>query len=189
MTELLPGVQMTLNPPGNLSVQNQSQTQQAVVAATRTYLNGSAIKIPGGLKVGTRFRWKFNMAKTAAGTAASTIDIAVGAAGTTADTARVSFAKPAGTAVADEGVVTVDAVVRAVSNTAGVLVGELVMVHNLAATGHATIPVVVVNTISANFDNDNNDLYVGLCLTTGAADAITVEWLTAEASNINNLAN
>lgn len=189
MTEILPGVQMSLTPPGSLSVKNQSQTQQAIAAATRTYLTGSALKIPGGLKVGTKFRWRFNMAKTGAGTATSTFDIAVGAAGTTADTARVSFTKPVGTAVADEAVVTIDAVCRAVSNTAGVLVGEFVLVHNLAATGHATIPVVVVNTISANFDNDNNDLYVGVCLTSGAADAITVEWLEAEANNINNLAN
>ncbi len=189
MTELLPGVNMSTPVPGSLTVTNQSQTQQAIVAATRTYLSGSALHIPGGLKVGTRFRWRFNMAKTAAGTAASTFDIAVGAAGTTADTARVSFTKPAGTAAADEGVVAIDAVCRAISNTAGVLVGEFVLVHNLAATGHAVIPVVVVNTISANFDNNDNDLYVGICLTSGAADAITVEWLNAEATNINNLAN
>lgn len=189
MTEILPGVQMSLTPPGSLSVKNQSQTQQAPAAATRTYLSGSALKIPGGLKVGTKFRWKFNIAKTGAGTATSTLDIAVGAAGTTADTARVSFTKPAGTAVADEGVVTIDCVVRAVSATVGKLVGEFVLVHNLAATGHAQIPVVVVNTISGNFDNTANDLYVGVCITTGAADVATVEFLEAEASNINDLAN
>lgn len=189
MTELIPGVQLSTPSPGNLSVKNQSQTQQAVVATTRTYLAGSALKIPGGLKVGTKFRWRFNMAKTGAGLATSALAVAVGAAGTTADTDRVSFTKPAGTAVADEGVVTVDCVVRAVSATLGKFVGELVLVHNLAATGHATIPVVVVNTISGNFDNTANDLYVGLTLTTGAADAITIEYLEAEASNINNLAN
>lgn len=189
MTQLLPGVQMAVGTPTpSLTVRNGSVAQQAVGAAARTYLTGSALKIPGGLKVGMRFRWRFNVAKTAAGTAASTFDIAVGAAGTTADTARVSFAKPAGTAVADEGVVTVDAVVRAVSNTAGKLVGEFVLVHNLAATGHATIPVVAVSTVSASFDNDDNDLYVGLCLTSGAADAITIEYLDAEVIGVPNLA-
>lgn len=189
MTELLPGVQMGLNPPGQLSVTNQSQSQQAPAATTRTYINGSALKIPGGLKVGTRFRWRFNMAKTGAGTATSTIDIAVGAAGTTADTARVSFTKPGGTAVADEGVVTIDAVVSAVSNTAGVIKAELVLQHNLASTGHAQVPTVVLYAASAGFDNDNNDQYVGLCITTGASDVITIEWVQAEATNLNNLAN
>lgn len=186
MTELFPGVQLSNPVPGTLTVKNSSAVQQAPAAATRTYLTGSALKIPrGGLKVGTKFRWRFNVAKTGAGTAASTLDIAFGTAGTTADTARVSFAKPAGTAVADEGVVTVEATVRAVSATVGKVVGEFSLTHNLAATGHATIPVVVVNTISGNFDNTTDALIVGLCLTTGAADAITIEFLDAEVSNLN----
>jgi len=190
MTELLPGVQMAMGTPQpSLTVRNGSVTQQAPAAATRTYLAGSGLKIPGSLKAGMRFRWRFNMAKTAAGTATSTFDIAVGAAGTTADTARVSFTKPAGTAAADEGVVTIDAGVRAVSGTVGKLVGEVVLVHNLAATGHAQIPVVAVNTISASFDNDDNDLYVGVCITTGAADVITIEYLDAEVIGVPNLAN
>lgn len=192
MTELLPGVQMTksdsITPPG-MTIRNGSVVQQALTAATLTYLVGSALKIPGGLKAGMRFRWRFNLAKTGAGTATSTFAVAVGAAGTTADTARVSFTKPAGTAVADEGVVTIDCVVRAVSATVGKLVGEFVLVHNLAATGHAQIPVVAVNTISANFDNDDNDLYVGLVATTGAADVCTIEYLDAEVTGVPPLAN
>jgi hypothetical protein len=192
MTEILPGVQMVANaavPTGGLTQRNGSVAQQALTAATLTYLTGSALKVLGGLKAGMRFRWRFNLAKTAAGTATSTFAVAVGALGTTADTARVSFTKPVGTAVADEGVVTIDCVVRAVSATVGKLVGEFVLVHNLAATGHATIPVVVVNTISGNFDNDDNDLYVGIVATTGAADACTIEYLDAEVIGVPNLAN
>ena len=90
-----PGVQ---GGPG-VRIGNSSSAQQAPAAATRTYITGSALRIPqGGLKVGDRFRWVFNMAKTAAGTATSTLDIAVGTAGTTADTARVSFTKPSSSA-------------------------------------------------------------------------------------------
>jgi hypothetical protein len=194
MTEILPGVQLTKNNASSLglagsTIRNGSVNQQALTAATLTYLTGSALKILGGLKAGMKFRWRFNMAKTAAGTATSTFAIAVGTAGDTTDTARVSFTKPAGTAVADEGIVTIEAVVRAVSNTAGKMVGEFTLVHNLAATGHAQIPCVVVNTISANFDNDNNDLYVGLVATTGAADAITIEFLDAEVTGVPDLAN
>lgn len=166
------------------TVKNTSYTQQAIVAATRTVIIGSSLAIPaGGLKVGAKLRWVFNMAKTAAGTAASTFDIAFGLLGTTADTARVSFAKPAGTAVADEGRVVVEAVVRSVSAT-GVVIGEFTMVHNLAATGHATIPCVVVNTISAGFANNVADTIVSLCITSGASDAITIEYVEATLSNV-----
>ena len=171
--------------PGNLMgtgnmVRNASTASQAPAAAVRTYLNGSALRVsPVGLVAGARLRWRFNMTKTAAGVAASTIDIAVGTAGTTADTARVSFAKPAGTAVVDEGTVFIEAIVRSVSAT-GVVVGQFSMTHNLAATGHAVIPCVDVNTVSAAFDNTSEELVIGLCLTSGAADAITIQQLIAE---------
>jgi hypothetical protein len=177
----LPGLVMESDPNANLAVRNYSVTQQAPAAATRTYLTGSAIAVPeSGLKVGSRFSWVFNMAKTAAGTAASTIDVAVGTAGTTADTARVSFTKPAGTAAADEGRVTVDVVVRTLNATTGKFVGEFTLVHNLAATGHATIPTVAVSTVSGSFDTTLSGMIVGLCLTSGASDAITIEYMSAE---------
>lgn len=172
-----PGVQ---SGPG-IRIGNSSTAQLAPAAATRTYITGSALRIPpGGLKVGDKFRWVFNMAKTAAGTATSTIDICVGTAGTTADTARVSFTKPAGTAAADEGRVVVEAVVRAVSATVGVVVGIFNLTHNLAATGHAQIASVNVYAASGNFDNSSDELVVGLCITTGASDVITIEFVDAE---------
>lgn len=159
---------------------NRSVAQQAPAAAVATFITGSQLKAPpGGFKVGDRLRWTFNMAKTAAGTAASTISIVFGLAGTVADTARVSFAKPAGTAVADEAYCIVEATVRTVA-AAGVVVGEFVLLHNLAATGHAVIPVVAVNTISAGFDNTAEELFAGLVITTGAADVVTIEQVQAE---------
>ena len=176
MTILLPGSQSG----SGVRVKNSSAVAQTPAAATRTYLAGSALKVPrGGLKVGDTFRWVFNMTKTAAGTATSTIDIAVGTAGTTADTARVSFTKPAGTAAIDEARVVVEAVVQSVSAT-GVVVGILNLTHNLAATGHAQVPSVNLTTVSAGFDNDDEELYFGLCLTSGASDAITINVVTAE---------
>jgi len=176
MSTILPGVQQG----SGRRVKNSSAAAQNPVAATRTYIAGSALKVPpGGLKVGDVLRWVFNMTKTAAGTATSTIDIAFGTAATTADTARVSFTKPAGTAAADEGRVVVEAVVQSVG-AAGVVVGIFNLTHNLAATGHAQIPSVNVVTTSAGFDNDGEDLYVGLCITTGASDAITITFVSAE---------
>jgi hypothetical protein len=159
---------------------------QAPVAATRTYIGGTQLVIPAiGLQVGTVLRWHFDITKTAAGTAASTFDIAVGTAGTTADTAVVSFTKPAGTAAADEGFIDIEAVVRSIgAGTAGVMVGEFRMVHNLAATGHATIPCVVVNTVSSGFAiTPAAASSVGICITTGASDAITINQVSAEVIN------
>lgn len=176
MTTLFPGVDRG----AKVRVGNRSVAQQAITAATRTYITGSALTAPiGGLKVGSIFRWRFNIAKTGAGTATSTFDICFGTAGTTADTARVSFTKPAGTAVADEGLVEVNAVVRTVSAT-GVVAGEFTLIHNLAATGHAQIPCVVVSTISSGFDNTAEAIVAGICLTSGASDVITVELVDSE---------
>jgi len=169
---------------GIVSITNFSITAQSPTAAVRTYIAGSALAIPPTkIQTGTNFRWKFNLTKTAAGIAASTIDICFGIAGTTADTARLSFAKPAGTAVADEGFVVIDCVVRNIG-ISGVAVAEFTMIHNQASAGHALIPIVCVNTVSAGFDTTVANLIVGLCLTSGTGDVITIQMVQSECWNI-----
>lgn len=166
------------------SYTNSSATVQTPPAAARTYIAGSNFTIaPTQLKVGTRFQWRFNVTKTAAGTAASTFDIAFGTTGSVTDTAQVSFTKPAGTAVADEGWIEIEAIVKANSATVGVVVGEFRLIHNLAATGHAVIPCVVVNTTSGSF-NTFTPTSVGLCITSGASDAITIDLVQCTATNL-----
>lgn len=165
-------------------VSNYSTASQAPAAATRTYITGSALAVPvNKLQVGTCFQWTFSVTKTGAGTAASTYDICVGTNGTTADTARVSFTKPAGTAVIDEGTIVINAIVRSIG-AAGVMVGQFSMTHNLSATGHAVIPSVNVNTVSAGFDMTVANLIVGVCVTSGASDALTFQLVQAKAWNI-----
>ncbi len=124
------------------------------------------------------------MTKTASGAGPSTFDISVGTAGTTADTARISFAKPAGTASADEGTVSIKAIVRNTASTAGVLVGNFTMIHNLAATGHAIIPCVCVNSVSAAFDMTTADLSLGITVSTGVSDSVTIQQVQSWALNI-----
>jgi len=166
-------------------INNFSVTSQAPEAATRTYITGSKITVPPGkLQIGTMFRWTFDMAKTAAGIAASTFDIAFGINGTTADTARVSFTKPAGTAVVDNARVVIEAIVRGPLSAAGIVAGNFYLTHNLAATGHAIIPCVNVTTISAGFDITVANLFVGICITSGAADAITIQQVITEVFNL-----
>lgn len=166
-------------------INNFSTTSQAPAATTRTYITGSKITVPTNkLQIGTMFRWTFDVTKTAAGTATSTIDIAVGTAGTTADTARVSFTKPAGTAVIDNGRIVIECICRGPLSASGIFAGHFHMTHNLAATGHAVIPCVDVTTISSGFDVTVANLFVGLCITTGASDAITIQSVLTEAWNL-----
>lgn len=168
-------------------IYNASTAVQTPAATTRTYIAGSNITVPAiKMKVGAIYSCRFNMTKTAAGTATSTIDVAVGTAGTTADTARLSFTKPAGTAAADEGWCEVHAVVKTIG-ASGVLVGEFTMGHNGfaagAGTGHAVIPYVAVNVTSGAFDTTVANLIIGVCLTSGASDAITITAVRAEYCN------
>lgn len=159
-------------------------TAAQVITTSRTYVIGSNILIPAGaLQVGTMLRWMFDVTKSAAGTAAATYDICFGTAGTTADTARVSFAKPAGTAVADAGQVTITAVVRGPVGASGVVAGHFQLTHNLVATGHAVIPCVDVTTVSAAFDI-TAPTNIGVCLTGGASDSVTIQLVQAEAWNL-----
>jgi len=162
-----------------------STAAQTPAATTRTYITGTKLAVGAGkLQVGSMFRWRWNMTKTGAGTSASTIDVAVGTAGTTADTARLSFTKPAGTGVIDEAWCEVTAIVRGPLSASGVMVGEFTMGHNLSATGHATIPYVAVNTVSGTFDVTVANLFLGVCITTGSLDVITIQFATGEAWNI-----
>lgn len=163
---------------------NFSTAAQSPAASTRVYIVGSNITIPAGaLQVGSIFRWTFDLTKTAAGIATSTFDIAFGTLGTTGDTARVSFTKPAGTAVADAGQVIITAVCRGPIGASGVVAGHFNLNHNLAATGHAVIPVVDVTTVSSAFDI-TTPTNIGVCITSGAADAHTIQLVLAEAWNI-----
>ena len=166
-------------------INNYSTTSQNMAAASRTYLTGSALTVPSTkLQIGTVLRWTFNMTKTSAGVATSTFDIAFGTAGTTADTARVSFTKPAGTGVADEAYCIIEAICRGPLSASGIVVGEFVLMHNLAATGHAQIPIVCVNTVSSAFDVTVANLIAGICVTPGSSDSLTFQQVYATCENL-----
>jgi hypothetical protein len=144
---------------------------------------GSSIAVPAaGLIVGTSFQWVITITKTAAGVATSTFDIAVGTTGSVSDAAVLSFTKPAGTAVADEGIFKLYMTVRSVG-AAGTAIGEFEMVHNLAATGHSILPTVAVSTLSGSFVTTTANLIVGVCVTSGASDAITIKLVQSEGYN------
>lgn len=170
---------------GPQTAYNYSTAAQTPSATTRTYIAGSSIVAPvaGKFKIGSTFRWRIQLTKTAAGTASSTFDICFGTAGTTSDTARVSFTKKAGTGVADTGFVEIMCTIRGPLSASCVAVGTFALVHDLNSTGHATTANVVVNTVSSAFDITAATT-VGVCITSGASDAITIQQVIAEGSGL-----
>lgn len=184
MPDLLPGLQYQDEAGAGLEVRNFSVAAQVIATASRDFIDGSQLAVPAsGLKVGSKIKFVLDITKTAAGTASSVYDICFGTAGDVNDTARVSFTKIAGTGVVDNGRIVIEAIVRSVSAT-GVVVGQFTLTHNLAATGHSTLPIASLTTVSAGFDNDGQELFIGLCATTGADDVITVQKVEASLSGV-----
>ncbi len=170
----------TLTNPNNFSTAAQTPT-----AATLTQLTGSSITVPSGkLRIGTMFQWTFDIVKTAAGTATSAYHVRVGTNNSTADAAVLTFTKPAGTAVVDTGRIVIEAIVRGPLSASCIMAGTFQLVHNLQITGHAVIPGVVVNVVSAAFDATVAGLFVSLSCTTGASDAITTQAMQADSINL-----
>lgn len=175
--------------PLGLATPNYSTSAQTPTAATLTQLAGSTITVPvGKLRIGTIFKWFFDITKTAAGTATSAYHVRIGTANTTGDTAVLTFTKPLGTAVIDTGIIEIRAVVRGPLSASCILAGVFEMRHNLASTGHNTTPATAtpstIITVSSGFDATTAGLFVSLSCTTGSADAITTQVMTAEALNL-----
>ena|SRR5215472_7854204 len=163
------------------SVENSDVAAQgSITAGTRTYLTGSSIQC-GKLLVGSHFLWSVSMSKTAAGTGHSDFDIAIGSAGTTADTARVLFTGPTETAAIDTAVVMIDMHVRVVS-ASGIVAAVISWNDTGSPTTGYTVHAGFV--ASSAFDNTANNLFVGLCLTPGAADVTTLNRCNVLAWNI-----
>ena len=181
---LLPGLKSEVNPGGGLEVRNFSVAAQNIADTTRVQVIGSQLLVPAsGLKVGSKIKFVLDITKTAAGTASAVFDISFGTAGTVADTARVSFTKIAGDASVDVARVTIEALVRSVSAT-GVVVGQFTIQHSLAITGFATQNPVSVVTVSSGFDNDGQELFIGLNATLGASDDYTIQKVEASLSGV-----
>lgn len=161
-------------------------TADVVATGVDTYLTGSGIVIPTGqvMQVGTTFRWRFAITKTAAGTASPIWVVRVGTAGTTADTARLTFTQVASqTAAVDTGMVEIIAILRNVG-AAGVLAGGLEMAHVLAATGFSTLNHNIMQVTSAGFDTTIAGTIVGVSVNPGASGVWTHQVVSAEGLGI-----
>ncbi len=158
-------------------------TTDSVANAANTYLAGSSISVPQHLlQAGTVFRWRMAVTKSGAGTAAPIWTVVVGTAGTTADTARLTFTGVAQTAVIDTADIEIECILRN-TGAAGVLAGVLTMNHNLAATGFANQGDQVIQVTSAGFTTSTASLKVGICVDPGASGVWTHQIVKAEMFN------
>lgn len=159
---------------------NQSVSSQTPFSSD-TYLTGSNVSIPSGAPyVGTIYRMTFDVVKTAAGTATPIITIRIGTAGTTADTARLTFTFAAGTAAVDTGRFEVEALFRTVgATTTAVLQGRANLVNNLTTTGISNA-VKALQVTSSGFDSTVASSIIGASYNGGASAAHTVQLVRAE---------
>jgi hypothetical protein len=189
---------MTIYLPGVLEAykaatysRNRSATAQALTAATQAIVTGASVQIPDtGLQIGSQYVIDLCIDKTGAGTATSAYRLGLVPAGETLTLANVdallTFTKPAGTAVADTGVVKIVLNFLAIGTAVaeqGSVAGTFVMDHNLAATGHLQIPTsvqVASDTTTATILAGQGGGYLTLDVTTGAADVSSVLWVNAE---------
>lgn len=119
----------------NTDTRGNASIADATGFASDTYLAGSAVAIGRAPTAGrATYRCSFDMTKTAAGTATPIIIVRFGTAGTTSDTARLTFTFAAGTAAVDSGVFEVVANFRVVGSVA-TMAGYCECRHALAATG------------------------------------------------------
>jgi hypothetical protein len=184
--EFIEGVGFFVTATALPSAYNASTANQTGFAAD-TYLVGSNITIPPTLKIGSRYRLTFDMVKTAAGTAASTLIIRYGTAGSTADTARVTFTFGAGTAAVDTGTYEVFCHFRSVgSGTSAVLQGMIECSHHLAATGLISTGASgngILLVTSGGFDSTPAGSIIGASFNGGASFSGTNTKVEAELLN------
>lgn len=158
-----------------------ANTADVVANAVDTYLAGTALAMPVSLlQVGAIFKWRFAMSKTGAGVATPLWNVRVGTLGTTADTSRLLFTGVAQTAVIDNGMVEIVAIVRSIG-AAGVIAGVYILQHFLATTGLSVqAQADIKQTTSAGFDMTVAGLIVGVSVNPGAAGVWTFQLVSAE---------
>jgi hypothetical protein len=167
-----------------LTATNKSLTSQAF-STTDTYVTGSNVRLDGlGTPViGLMYDCSFDMAKTA-GTGAVVVTVRVGTAGTTADTARLTFTMDAGTSAADVAEFRVHAMLRSVGGgTSAVLQGRMRMSNNgQTVTGFrdASPTLGVLQVTSGGFDSTVASTQIGISFNGSTAFAGTAQLVEAE---------
>jgi hypothetical protein len=169
------------------SVFNASVTTPAAGYAADTYLAGSQCLIPaatgrGALKVGSMYKARFSVSKTAAGLVAPIINVRFGTLGTTADTSIGTLTFAAQTAVIDTGLFEVFVTWRTVgTGTTATIEPVGTLVHIGAAVGLSTANAsVVVGAVGAGHNSQLASAGIGLSVNGGTNAAWTIALVQAE---------
>jgi hypothetical protein len=163
---------------------NWSTASQGAGFSSDTYLTGSNILIPAQRpRVGTLFRCRFSVSKTAAGTATPIIQLRYGTAASTADTSLCSFTFSAGTAATDVGWFEVNGLFRSVgSGTSAVVQGHCALTSQ-PTTGFSSL-LKGVQTTSSGFDSTTANTYLGVSVNGGTSASWTVQMVQSSLENI-----
>ena len=160
-------------------LRNYSTAQQGAGFSTDTYMTGSFIVFPIAPVVGTLYKVRFDMTKTAAGTAAGVVTVRVGTAGTTADTARNTLTFSAGTAATDTGIFEVTCLFRAVGSGTSAVLQAISRLVSQPTTGLSSL-IHSVSATSAGFDSTVASLGIGVSFNGGASFSGTCQLVEAE---------
>lgn len=165
-----------------------SVADQAITAATLTLITGSLLPVPfQGWQVGTKIRWKLRCSKTAAGVAVRNFFIRVGTLGTTGDAIIATLLQiSVPTANIDTADIEVELSVRGPLGAACAGVAHLRLLHQLNATGFLSQASETIVGTMATWNSTTQGQFVHLSLTTGAAEAITVQSCGVEVVNAAN---
>jgi hypothetical protein len=155
-----------------------------LLGAADTYVTNSGLLLPSfGMKAGQFVRWFLTLSKTAAGTAAAVVNVRIGSAQTTADTARLVLTQAAAeaqSALAASAIMMVMVGVRSVSAT-GVIAGGFGFTQTYQATAGNLALGGGADGASSTFDNTAlAGQFVGLSINAGASSAWTISHVTGE---------
>lgn len=162
---------------------SMSSTSETGFAAD-TYVTGSALTVdPARLQAATFWRFLCEVEKTAAGIAAPVFSLRMGTAGSTADTAILTFTGGAQTAVIDRGRLEILAGFTSVgSGTSAVVAGVLILQHTNSSTGLTTSGAAFpapIKVTSSGF-NSTTVTKIGLSINAGASAAWTLACVQTE---------
>ena len=162
-----------------VSKRNFSTASQGPGFATDTYVSNSFLVFPSTPVAGMRYRLRIGLSKTNVGTAAPVVTVRVGTAGTTADTARITFTFGAGTAAADTADLDIECYFRSVgSGTSAVLVGVAAAACLPSSGWSSTIKGLSV--VSGGFDSTVASLGIGVSYNGGTSASHTINSVSAD---------
>lgn len=146
------------------------------IAATTAIVTGSLIAIPPqGLQIGTTFRWRIPVIKTAAGTTAgSFVAIKLGTTGTTADTTISTGPSTTPTAAVDSGILDINWTITAIGGS-GAGVGWVHFIRTGTTTGFANAILQLTVMTPTTFNTTTAQQFLSVAVTARTGESINID--------------